>query len=125
MVYACIQKTGTYRYVKQWRIIFRLSRTKSMFSFQLLPLLDFCSSLRKLLVLNLVFLISQRTFGLFNFLHVVTHLWKLQCYHVVLVGYGPLCPNFSKITNHQSLWKRYSDLVDFLHLVFCILLEIH
>ena len=40
------------------------------------------------------------------FLLVVTHLWKLHCYHVVLVGYGPVCPKFSKITNHQSLWKR-------------------
>ena len=32
-------------------------------------------------------------------LHVVTHLGKLQCYHVVLVRYGPVCPKFSEITN--------------------------
>ena len=38
--------------------------------------------------------------GLSNFfylLHAVTHPWKLQCYHVVLVGYGLACPKFSKI----------------------------
>ena len=35
--------------------------------------------------------------------HVVTHLWKLQHNHAVLVGYGPACPKFSEITNHQYL----------------------
>ena len=38
-------------------------------------------------------------------LHVVTHPWKLQGYHAVLVRYGPACPKFSKTTNHQYLWK--------------------
>ena len=27
----------------------------------------------------------------FYLLHVVTHPGKLQCYYVVLVGYGPAC----------------------------------
>ena len=57
--------------------------------------------------------------------HVVTHIWKLQCYHVILVGYGPACPKFSEITNCQYLWKGLSDFVDFLHAVICILLVIH
>ena len=58
-------------------------------------------------------------------LHVVTHPGKLQCYHVVLVGYVPACPKFSEITNHQYLWRGLSDFVDFLHVVICILLDIH
>ena len=36
-------------------------------------------------------------------LHVVTHPWKLQCCHVVLVGYGPACPKFSEIKSPTSL----------------------
>ena len=60
-----------------------------------------------------------------NLLSVVTHLWKLQCYHVILVGYGPACPKFSEATNHQYLWKGCSDFVDFLQVVICILLDIH
>ena len=56
------------------------------------------------------------------FLHVVTHPWKLQCFSV---GYGPACPKFSEITNHQYLWKELSDFVIFLHIVICILLDIH
>ena len=59
------------------------------------------------------------------FLHVVTDPWKLQCYHVILVGYGPECPKFSETTNHQYLWKGLSDFVDFLQVVICILLDIH
>ena len=55
-------------------------------------------------------------------LHEVIHPWKLQCYHVVLVEYGPACPKFCKITNWQYLWKEFGDLVDFLHVVICILL---
>ena len=51
--------------------------------------------------------------------------FKLQCYHVVLVGYCTACPNFSEITNRQYLWKGLSDFVDFLHLVICILLDVH
>ena len=58
-------------------------------------------------------------------LHVVTHQWKLQCYHVVLVGYAPACPKLSETTNHQYLWKRSSDFVDFLQVVVCLLLDIH
>ena len=53
---------------------------------------------------------------------VVTYPWKLQCYHVVLVGYGPAFPKFSEITNWQYLWKGLSDFVGFLHVVICILL---
>ena len=37
-------------------------------------------------------------------LNAGTHLWKLQCYHATLVGYGPACPKFSEITNWQYLW---------------------
>ena len=59
------------------------------------------------------------------FLHVVTQPWKLQCYHVVLVGYGLACPKFSEATNHQYLWKWSCDFVDFLLVVICILLDIH
>ena len=58
-------------------------------------------------------------------LHVVTHLWKLQCCHAVLGGYGPACPKFFEITNHQDLWKELSDFVYFLHVVICILLDIY
>ena len=52
-------------------------------------------------------------------LHAVTHLWKLQCYHAILFGYGPgpECPKFSKIINHQYLWKGISDFVDILYVV--------
>ena len=56
-------------------------------------------------------------------LHVVTHSWKLQCHHVVLVG--PSCTKFSETTNHQYLWKSLNDFVDILHLVICVLLHIH
>ena len=56
---------------------------------------------------------------------VVTHPWKLQCYHVVLVGYGLSRPKFSETTNQQYLWKGLSDFVDFLLVVICILLDIH
>ena len=59
------------------------------------------------------------------FLHVVTDPWKLQCYHVILVGYGPECPKFSETTNHQYLWKGLSDFVDFLQVVICTLLDIN
>ena len=58
-------------------------------------------------------------------LHVVTHPWKLQCDHVVLVGYGLGCPKFSEATNHQHIWKGSCDFVDFLQVVICILLDIH
>ena len=44
-------------------------------------------------------------------LHVVTHPWKLQGYHAVLVRYGPACPKFSKTTNHQYLWKGVKGLI--------------
>ena len=59
---------------------------------------------------------------LVNLLDVVTYPWKLHCYHVVLVGYGPVFPKFSEITNWQYLWKGLSDFVGFLHVVICILL---
>ena len=58
-------------------------------------------------------------------LHVVTRPWKLQCYHVVLVGYGPAFPKLCEATNHQYLWKGSCDFVDFLQVVICILLDIH
>ena len=58
-------------------------------------------------------------------LHVVTYLWKLQCYYVILFGYGPGCTKFSEITNRRYLRNRFSDFVDFLHVVICILLDIH
>ena len=57
-------------------------------------------------------------------LHVVRDPCKLQCYHVVLVGYGPEYSKFSETTNHQYLWKGLSDF-DFLQVVICILLDIH
>ena len=44
-------------------------------------------------------------------LNVVTRPWKLQCYHAVLVGYGPV--------------KVSCDFADFLQVVICILLDIH
>ena len=59
-------------------------------------------------------------------LHVIAHPWKLQCYHVILVGYGLVCPKFSEAANHEYLWKELNDFVDFLQVViFCILLDIH
>ena len=58
-------------------------------------------------------------------LHVVKHLWKLQCYHAISVGYGPACLKFFEITNRQYLWKGFNDFVDFLHVVIGILLDIH
>ena len=57
-------------------------------------------------------------------LHVVTHLWKLRFYHVILVGYGPACPKFAEATNQQYLWKGSYDFVNFLQVVICILLDI-
>ena len=58
-------------------------------------------------------------------LDVVTYPAKLQCCHVVSVGYVPAGPKFSEITNHQYLWSWLSDFADFLHVVICILLDIH
>ena len=69
--------------------------------------------------------ISLEKVELFYLLHVVTHPWKLQPYHAVLVGYGLVCPKFSKITNLEYVWKRQSDFVDFLHVVIYMLLDIH
>ena len=57
--------------------------------------------------------------------YVVSRPWKFQCCHVILDGYSPVCPKFSEITICQYLWDELSDLVDFLHVVICILLEIH
>ena len=60
----------------------------------------------------------QKGLSYFSYLlHVVTHSWKLQCDHAVLVGYGLACPKFSEITNCQYLWKGLSDFIDFLHVV--------
>ena len=56
---------------------------------------------------------------------VVTHLWKIQCYHAILFGYDPACPKFSEITNCQYVCIGFSDFVDFLHVVIWILLDIH
>ena len=50
-------------------------------------------------------------------LHVVTHTWKLHCYHVVLVGYDLPCLKFSERTNCQYLEKGLSDFVNFLYVV--------
>ena len=50
---------------------------------------------------------------------------KATLLHVVLAGYGLACRKFSEISNHQYLWKGLSDFVDFLHVVICILLDIH
>ena len=62
--------------------------------------------------------ISPERVELFSYLlHVVTHSWKLQCDHAILVGYGLACPKFSEITNCQYLWKGLSDFIDFLHVV--------
>ena len=58
-------------------------------------------------------------------LHVVTYLWKLQCYHTILSGYDSVCVKFSEITNRQYLCKGFSDFVDFLHVAICTLLDIH
>ena len=58
-------------------------------------------------------------------LHAVTHPWKLQCYYVVLVGYGLACPKFSETTNHQHPWKELRDFVDFSQVVVWVLLNIH
>ena len=57
-------------------------------------------------------------------LHAVTHPWKVQCYHVDLVGYRPTCPKFPETTN-QYFWKGSCDFVGFLQAVICILLDIH
>ena len=54
-------------------------------------------------------------------LHAVTHPWKLQFCHEVLVGYGLACSKFSKGTFCQYLWKGLSGFVDFLHLVIYML----
>ena len=54
-------------------------------------------------------------------LHVVTHPWKVQCYHVILFGYGPACLMFSEATNHISLervvWFCWFFASSYLHLV--------
>ena len=43
-------------------------------------------------------------------LFICTHLWKLQCYHVILIEYGPASPKLSEITNFQYLWKEFSGI---------------
>ena len=58
-------------------------------------------------------------------LHVVTHSWKVQCYHVVLVGYGPACPKFSEATSRQYFLKWSCAFADFSLVLKCILLDIH
>ena len=50
------------------------------------------------------------------------HPWKLQCYHVVLVGYVLAYPKF--YANCQYLWKQFSYFVNFLHVVICIMWDI-
>ena len=49
----------------------------------------------------------------------------VRCYHVVLGGYCPTCQKLSKKTNCQCLKKGLRRFVDFLHIVFYILLYIH
>ena len=59
-------------------------------------------------------IIKQQCLSYFvHLLHVVTHQWKLQCHHVILLGYGLACLKFSEATNHQCLWKGLCDFVDF------------
>ena len=64
--------------------------------------------------------ISLGRVELFCLFVACSYRWKFHCYHAVLVGYGPACPKFSKITN-QYLWKGLSYFVDiaysYLHLV--------
>ena len=64
---------------------------------------------------------SPKRVELFYLLHAVTHPWKLQFCHEVLVGYGLACSKFSKGTFCQYLWKGLSGFVDFLHLVIYML----
>ena len=42
-----------------------------------------------------------------------------------LFGYGLACPKFSEITNRQYLWKGLSDFINFLHVIICILCDVH
>ena len=53
-------------------------------------------------------------------LHLVTHPWKLQGYHVVLVGYGIVLWNI-KLTISGKCWV----IVLIFCWVICILLDIH
>ena len=43
-------------------------------------------------------------------MYIATHLWKLQCYHVILVDYGPASPKLSEMPNFQYLWKEFSGI---------------
>ena len=54
-------------------------------------------------------------------LREVTHPWKLQCYYFVLVGMFKVLWT----SNHQYLWKWFSDFVDILQVVICVLFHIH
>ena len=68
-------------------------------------------------------------FGRFELfcLFVACSWHESESYSVMLflLRYGPACLKFSEITNRQYLWKGFSDFVDFLHAVVCILLGIH
>ena len=68
-------------------------------------------------------------FGRFELfcLFVACSWHESESYSVMLflLMYGPACLKFSEITNRQYLWKGFSDFVDFLHAVVCILLGIH
>ena len=69
-------------------------------------------------------------FGKFELfcLFVASSWHERESYSVIMLflfGYGPACLKFSEITNRQYLWKGFSDFVDFLHVVICILLDIH
>ena len=105
-----------------------------------LKILDFIISgcilytkISRMVIFGLVFLVYFLKLSVGNgfwnidllLLDVVTHPGKLECYHVVLVGYSPACPKFSEIINGQYLWRGLSDFVDFLYVVNCILLDIH
>ena len=59
-------------------------------------------------------------------MHEVAHPWNLQCYHIVLIGYGLACPKFSETTNYQYLCKGLSDFSGFfLQILISRLLDIH
>ena len=52
------------------------------------------------------------------------HPWSYSLI-MELIGYGPACPKFTKLTNDYCFWKGLSDFVGLLGVIIYFLLDIH
>ena len=59
-----------------------------------------------------------------DLLHVVVHPWSYSLI-MELIGYGPACPKFTKLTNDYCFWKGLSVFVGLLGVIIYFLLDIH